>query len=403
VSSNNSPKNEGRVLVFAPTGRDAELTCDFLARAGIDAFACRNVFDVVHEVEHGCAAILLAEEALGTTSIQALTEVLMKQPSWSDIPICIVASGGHGDQDTSRRLALFSSAGNVTVLERPFRPETLINTLQAALRSRRRQYQVRDLVKALGESEYRYRDLAASLETQVAIRTAALAESNKELEAFTYTIAHDLRAPLRAQQSFAEALLEDYGDVLGDTGRDYARRINESADRLNHLVQDLLAFSRLSRAEINIEIIDLRQLVLGICKDMDFQIKEAKADIHVEDFSFAVCANNATLGTAVTNLISNAIKFCQPGVPPEIRIAAEDRGNWVRLNICDNGIGIAPEHHGQVFGIFNRLHKAGDYPGTGVGLAIVQRGVERMGGRVGVESAEGKGSRFWIELKKPKS
>ena len=356
--------------------------------------------DLADEAEQGCGAIVLAEETLGTSSVLAFKDLLSKQPFWSDLPITIIATGGSGNRDTSRRLAVFGSVGNVSILERPFRPETLVNALQVALRSRRRQYEVRELVKALGESEARYRDLATSLEAQVKTRTAALEETNRELEAFTYTIAHDLRAPLRAQQSFAGALLYDFGDVLGETGRDYAQRISDSAVRLNDLLQDLLAFSRLSRADIQVERVDLKPLIFRIRDEMDFQIKECGAKVNVRDFSFIVCGNEAMLSLAITNLLSNAIKFCRPGVPAEINISADERDGWVRICVRDNGIGIEPEHHQQVFGIFNRLHKAGEYPGTGVGLAIVQKAVERMEGRVGVESQKGEGCRFWIELRK---
>lgn len=392
--------NEKRVLVLAPTGRDAELSCGFLEQAGIAALACPNMSQLADEVERGCGAIILAEEALKTDSVLMLTRLLARQPFWSEIPVCIIASGGNGDRDTSRRLALFGRVGNVTILERPFRPATLVTMLQVALRSRLRQYEVRELVKALAESEARYRELASSLEAQVKARTASLEETNRELEAFTYTIAHDLRAPLRAQESFASALLVDFGDVLGETGRDYAHRITDSAARLNHLVQDLLAFSRLSRADIEVENLDLRAVVLRVCYEMDFQIKESRANVWVQNFSFTVCGNDATLDTAITNLLSNAIKFAKPGVPPKIEIDAQECDGWIRLTVQDNGIGIAPEHHQQVFGIFNRLHKVGEYPGTGVGLAIVQKAVDRMGGRVGVESQEDEGSRFWIELRK---
>ncbi|MDB6057900.1 MAG: hypothetical protein JWO95_1744 [Verrucomicrobiales bacterium] len=395
--------NEVRVLILAPTGRDGQLSCEFLQHAGMDAHPCRDMAEVVNETQQGCGAIVMAEETLGTESVMMLTRLLAQQPFWSEIPICLIATGGSSSRETSRRLALFGTVGNVTILERPFRPETLVNTLQVALRSRRRQYEERDLMKALGESETRYRELAESLEKQVKARTAALEEANKDLEAFTYTIAHDLRAPLRAQESFATALVDEFGDVLGETGRDYAQRITQSAIRLNHLVQDLLAVSRLSRAELQIETLDLRAIVARTCQEMDFQIQEALARLKVQDFSFQVCGNDALLGMAITNLLSNAIKFRKPDVRPEIEIRAEERDGWVRLTISDNGIGIAPEYHQQVFGIFNRLHKAGEYPGTGVGLAIVQKAVDRMNGRVGVESQEGEGSRFWIELRGPET
>jgi PAS domain S-box-containing protein len=238
----------------------------------------------------------------------------------------------------------------------------------------------------------------ALLEQTVNERTAALLQANKQMEAFTYTIAHDLRSPLRAQQSFATALIEDYGRVLDDTGRDYAERIIASATRLNQLVNDLLAYSRIDRADMTFGRLNLHSVISDVCSEMTFQIHEARAKIHLEQLQFTVCGHEPTFRTAVTNLISNAIKFSKPGVPPEVGISAERRAPWIRILVEDNGIGIAPEYHHQIFGVFHRLHKAGDYPGTGVGLAIVQKGVERMGGRVGVESAEGQGSRFWIEL-----
>ncbi|MDB6025223.1 MAG: multi-sensor signal transduction histidine kinase [Verrucomicrobiales bacterium] len=239
---------------------------------------------------------------------------------------------------------------------------------------------------------------AKHLEGVVQERTASLQETNKQLEAFTYTISHDLRAPLRAQQGFASALLADYGDVIGETGRDYAERIIAAATRLDTLVSDLLTYSRINRTEMTIGPVQLRKMVCDICDEMAFEIRETKARVHLHEFFFSVCAHEITLRTTVSNLISNALKFRKLNSSPQIEIGAEERGDWIRLWVQDNGIGIAPEHHHQIFGVFHRLHKTGAYPGTGVGLAIVQKSVERMGGRVGVESQEGTGSRFWIEL-----
>ncbi len=239
-----------------------------------------------------------------------------------------------------------------------------------------------------------------TLERTVAERTAALRESNEHLEAFTYSVAHDLRSPLRAQQGFASVLLEDFGDALGENGRGYAERIKRSAGRLNDLVNDLLAYSRISREEMKLEKIDLQKVILTVCDEMAFQIRDAQATVHVEPFRIRACGHELTFKATVTNLLSNALKFTKPGMPPAITVRADERGNVVRLWVEDQGIGIAPAYHNQIFGIFNRLQNSGNYPGTGVGLAIVQKGVERMGGRVGIESEEGKGCRFWIELEK---
>jgi PAS domain S-box-containing protein len=261
--------------------------------------------------------------------------------------------------------------------------------------------ELRDAQDALQKAEEELRFHAENLERTIAQRTAALRESNEQMEAFTYTIAHDLRAPLRGQQGFASALLDEHGPALGESGREYAGRIIDSAARMNDLINDLLAYSRLSRTEIQIEKVDLQKLVLEIRDEMTFQIRDANAKVHVDPFDFIVCAHPVTLRAAIQNLVGNALKFTRPGVPPEVGIRAETRGQSVRLWVEDNGIGIAPEHHRQIFGVFHRLHKIGQYSGTGVGLAIVQKGIERMGGRTGVESEECRGSRFWIELDRP--
>jgi PAS domain S-box-containing protein len=507
-----SGKNEELVLILAPTGRDAELTFSFLTDAGMTAYICRDMFDLVHRIEHGCGALVLAEEALGTTSVQSLAGILSGQPSWSEIPINVITSGGEITGDTYRKLAAFRTGGNVTVLERPFRPATLVNVLGVAIRSRRRQYQVRDLLhertaaaerfQFMAESmpqkiftansdgewdyvnqqwtefsglsierlkgwgwteivhasdveeslrqwkcsirtgdsfqyEHRLRSkegiyrwhltranalldeagrlvmwvgsntdiddqkrLAEILEKTVNERTASLQETNKQLEAFCYTISHDLRSPLRAQQSFASALLEEYGESLGETGRDYAERIRQAATRLDTLVNDLLAYSRISRTEMRLAPVDLRRAVIELHEEMAFEIHRTNGRVQIGQLFFRVQANHIGLRTAISNLLSNALKFAKPNVQPDIRIWAEERGQWIRLWVEDNGIGINPEYHHQIFGVFHRLHKAGHYPGTGVGLAIVAKAVERMGGRVGVESEEGAGSKFWIELYK---
>jgi signal transduction histidine kinase len=239
---------------------------------------------------------------------------------------------------------------------------------------------------------------AAELERRVAERTAALREANAEMEAFTYSVSHDLRAPLRGIQGFAHALLDDYGDRLGDTGRDYARRIAAAGERLDGLVQDLLAYSRLSRAELQLRPVELGAVVKDVLAQIEADLGERRARVTVEGPVPAVVGHEATLAQVVLNLLTNAVKFVTPGVEPEVRIHAEPRGGRVRLWVADNGIGIAPEHQERIFGVFERLHGIERYPGTGIGLAVVRRGVERMGGSVGVESAPGQGSRFWIEL-----
>jgi signal transduction histidine kinase len=242
------------------------------------------------------------------------------------------------------------------------------------------------------------RDSQHQLEDRVQQRTAELQERNEELEAFGYSISHDLRAPLRAMEGFSRALLEDYGDRLDETGVQYAQRVVTAAQSMDELIRDLLAYSRITRAELRLVPVEVDRLVRAAVEQLDAEIRGRNAQVVVSPPLPPVMGHDATLAQVLANLLGNGMKFVPKGRTPEVRVRAERRNGNVRLWIEDNGIGIAPEHHERIFRVFERLHGASDYPGTGIGLAIVRKGVERMGGRVGVESAVGGGSKFWIEL-----
>ncbi len=236
------------------------------------------------------------------------------------------------------------------------------------------------------------------LNIELTERAEDLEASNLEMEAFSYSVSHDLRAPLRAVQGFAQALLEDYGTKLDAAGQDFAQRIIDAASRMDLLIQDLLAYSRLSRSELVAKSIDLERIVSEAISQIQTQINESHAQISVIKPMAAAFGNRQTLVQVIVNLLSNAIKFVSPGTFPQIRIWTETRAPNIRLWIEDNGIGLPPEHMERIFQVFERLHGIETYPGTGIGLAIVKKGMERMGGTSGVESEVGKGSRFWLEL-----
>ncbi|HWD21475.1 MAG TPA: ATP-binding protein [Verrucomicrobiae bacterium] len=316
-------------------------------------------------------------------------------------PIIFLTAGA---TDKERRFRGYD-AGAVDFLVKPIEPHILRSKADVFFELARQRDELQAvaeekarLLTALGAAQRELQKHAEQLDERVRERTASLEEINNHLEAFCYTIAHDLRGPLRSQHGFAQALLEDYGETLGETGRDFATRIKSAAARLEDLVDDLLAYSRVSRKEMKLENVSLRAVATQVCEEMAFQIREAEAQVDLAPFDFTVRAHEITLRTALTNLLSNALKFKKDGARPEIEISAEARGKFVRLWTMDRGIGIAPEYFEQIFGVFHRLHKAGEYPGTGVGLAIVKKAIERMGGKVGVEAEEGVGSRFWIDL-----
>ena len=211
-------------------------------------------------------------------------------------------------------------------------------------------------------------------------------------------MAHDLRAPLRAMTGFSQALVEDYGTQLGEEGGDYARRVADAASAMDGLIADLLAYSRLARTEMPLETVPMQQVIDEALSQQREAIETSQAELVTDDTFPEVKGNYRTLVQVITNLVSNALKFVSPGQVPWIRISAERSGARVRLNVEDRGIGIEQEHRERVFRVFERLHGGESYPGTGIGLAIVRKGVERMNGQVGVESHPGKGSCFWIEL-----
>jgi PAS domain S-box-containing protein len=253
-------------------------------------------------------------------------------------------------------------------------------------------------------AEEEVRRLNADLERGVRERTAELQRTLEELEAFTYTVAHDLRSPLRAMHSFGQMLLEDYGPKLDATAREYLSHIVGAGSRMDTLITDLLAYSRLNRQQMPLQRTDLETVVEQVLRGMSEELRSSGAEVRVERPLPSVQAHAGTLGQAIGNLVSNAAKFVSAGTKPRIVVRAEPLeapppgSRRVRLWIEDNGIGIAPEHRGRLFKVFERLHGRDAYPGTGIGLAIVRRAAERMGGGTGVESVPGEGSRFFIDL-----
>ncbi len=237
-----------------------------------------------------------------------------------------------------------------------------------------------------------------SLNSQLKQRVQELTDINSELEAFSYSISHDLRAPLRSMQGFADALLEEQGERLDDVGREYARRVVNSAKYMDALLNDLLDYSKLSRAELEREPVDLRKEMAELVDQLENDVRKKNAQIELELGSETVSAHPGTLRQILANLVCNALKFVHPERPPVVRIRSEPRNGAVRIWVEDNGIGIAPEHCDRIFRLFERLHTAQSYPGTGIGLALVRKGAERMSGCAGVDSELERGSRFWVEL-----
>lgn len=275
---------------------------------------------------------------------------------------------------------------------------------------------------ALQAANVRLAAQSDELERLVAERTAKLRETVGELEGFSYSVAHDLRTPLRGMQGFAQILLEEHAGKLDAEARSYLERIAGSAVRMDSLIQDVLNYTRILRDEALLATVDLDRLVRDILSTYPGW-QEPKVKIEIKGTLPSLVGHEGFLTQCVSNLLSNAVKFVAPGTVPHVRIWSEDRApsgsqaSWpsdngtpppgwakegpvVRVWFEDNGIGIAPKDSNRIFRMFERIHPAEQFEGTGIGLTIARKALERMGGRIGYESNAGNGTRFWFELKK---
>jgi PAS domain S-box-containing protein len=234
------------------------------------------------------------------------------------------------------------------------------------------------------------------LERQVAEKTRELAERNEALETLANTLAHDLRAPMRAISNFTAVLMEEAGAKLNAQERDYFQRIERAVGQAHALLTNLLEFARLSHAPLPTTVLPLGAIVSKVVEQLSDEIERADGQVKVDEMLPEVIGNQTVLEQAIANLVGNALKFSRRGVAPVVSVSATADNGTVRLCVSDNGTGIPPEQAGKLFTPFQRL--TNEKPGTGLGLSIVKKGIERMGGRVGVESQPGEGSKFWISL-----
>lgn len=239
--------------------------------------------------------------------------------------------------------------------------------------------------------------LNAELERRVAERTAQLQTVNKELEAFAYSVSHDLRAPLRGIDGFTRILVDEYQAQLDDEGKRVCAIIRENTRRMGQLIDDLLAFSRLGRAELNKSIIDMKTMVNSIYYEVTSAELRAGITLQIGDICNA-CGDPTLMRQVWINLLSNAVKFISKTETPTIRVSCHEEGGKCVYCVKDNGAGFDMKYVNKLFGVFQRLHSAKDFEGTGVGLAIIQRIVNRHGGEVWAEGEVGKGAAFYFSL-----
>jgi two-component system, sensor histidine kinase and response regulator len=350
------------------------------ARTGVEALG--------HLLRYDFAVILLDVNMPNMDGFE--TAALIRQrPRFEKTPIIFVTGYNTTDIDRLKGYEL----GAVDYLFLPVVPQVLKAKVNVFVELARQTQIIKSQADDLADHNRRQ---AEQLEVIQKLNDE-LKIANSELEAFSYTVSHDLRAPLRSLSGYVGVLLEDYGSRLDENGRDHLFALDRAAKRMDALTRDLLAYARVARESVTLEPVRLQPLLdsvlsvtgAGKKNPVKFIIAPELADVMGHHFLLEQC---------LSNLINNAAKFVSPGVTPEIRVRTEPRGSQVRLWIEDNGIGIDPSYHHKIFSMFERVGNLHQYEGTGIGLAIVHRAVQRMGGACGVESAPGQGSRFWVDL-----
>jgi PAS domain S-box-containing protein len=239
--------------------------------------------------------------------------------------------------------------------------------------------------------------LNAELERRVAARTADLEAANKELESFSFSVSHDLRTPLRAIDGFSHILLEDYRDKLDDEGKRLLNVVRDNTNRMGQLIDDILQFSRAGRLEINFSGIDMEQLAHSAFEELQPSVATGKLQLEIEHLP-PVAGDSAMMHQVFVNLLSNAVKFSRTREVPKIRVGATVKDSEIVYYVKDNGAGFDMQYVDKLFSVFQRLHNANEFEGTGIGLAIVKRIITRHGGRVWAEGKVDGGATFYFSL-----
>jgi len=387
LSADNTPpsaSNENVKILMIDDSRDKLLAMESILQSLgvtlVKAFSGPEGLRLLLKQEF--AVILLDVNMPGMDGFET-AGLIRQRRSLEHIPILFVTALSTTDADIFKGY----SFGAVDYVLTPILPEILRTKVGVFVEL----WKQRRALEAQAESLKR-------LNQDLVARADQLSAANRELESFCYTIAHDLRAPLRAVEGLTAGIVEDFGQHFDETGHESAERIRDAAARMDQMIQELLAYSRLKFVQMDLQPLRLEDVVRDAMKQIEYDLREKKARVQVKRSRHRVLAHQSMLVQVVTNLICNGAKFCVAGVSPELTIREERRGEMIRLWVEDNGIGIAPEHCERIFRIFERLHDRESYGGTGIGLAIVQKAITRMGGKVGVESELGRGSRFWFEL-----
>ncbi|HEX8128615.1 MAG TPA: ATP-binding protein [Pyrinomonadaceae bacterium] len=381
---------DGRVLLLAPTGRDAHLIAKVLGEAGVAAEVCGDIHDFCRRFSDGAGAAFITEEALDAPALKCLVEALAEQPPWSDFPLVVLTSGGGDVPPNLTVLKTLADAGNVTLIERPTRVLTLVSALHAALRARRRQYEVREHLLAQKRTE-----------EERALLLAKAEEANRTKDEFLATMSHELRTPMTAILGWAQLLRSH---TLSEEDFQRALEIVErNAQAQNKLIDDLLDISRIITGKLRLDVcaVDLASVIASVVDALrpTAEARAIRLQTILDPQASLVSGDTDRLQQVVWNLLSNAIKFTPKGGSVQVRLERAD--SHIEIVVSDSGKGISPEFLPHVFDRFRQADGTSTrkHGGLGLGLSIVRQLVELHGGTVAAESeGEGQGTTFFVQL-----
>lgn len=376
-------QNDERVLILAPTGRDGPLIGGALRGAAVECVVCRDITELCAAIDAGAGAAMVAEEVLNSSTLASLLGRLAKQPAWSDLPLVVLTAAGYTSRGTTRLAEALEPAANVTHLERPVRTLTLVSAVRTALRARRRQYEIRELLAAKEQ---------AIAESQANVRRR---------DEFLAMLGHELRNPLAAISASLQVLdLLEWQKEACDEQRALLAR---QSQHLGRLVDDLLDVARVTRGTVvlkkaPVDLCDLARRCAG-AMGMQFTTNRLTLSVQTDAKPVVVDGDAVRLEQIVTNLLTNAGKFTPAG--GDIRVGVDCEGGYAVLSVRDTGIGIPSTMLVRIFDLFAQAHASIDRTlgGLGLGLTIVHRLVDLHGGSV-IARSEGlnRGSEFTVRL-----